>query len=554
VACVVLLLLQARIYRDQSARDFQRIVHVVRTSPRRIVATIAIAIAAHGITLGTFAAGGADAYGYVSEAYLWSAGMVPRPIPMTMELPFRVSDQMQAPLGYTVGQEPHTMVPTYAPGLPLLMALALLAGPCGPYFVVPLCAAMFVWFTWRLGARAGGPANGVISALILATSPVVLFQNLSPMSDVPAGAFWTAGLWFALGPRWRDTIASALFVAVGLLIRPNLAALCAVPLLQVVLTNRHRHWWLRAAAFLLPLVAVAIGIAALNTYYFGAPLNSGYGPAANLYKVSNVWPNLKLYGSWLWQSESRGVPVALLALVPALMRSVDRAVIWICALMCAATFACYVSYSQFHVWWFLRFLLPAGGAFAVLIASAFTCIARAFRRPYGQVVAAAALALFVAARVSFAEDKGSFGSMRQGERRYIDIGEFVERHLPENAALFSMQHSGSLRFYSGRVTLRYDWVEKEWARDVPAAVERAGYHPFLVIDDWEIPDLRQRWGLPLDAPLPWPISARMRELGGVTVFDLATNPGSIGTIAIEPRSAHWCAGMRPLYRRYGSGQ
>ena len=51
------------------------------------------------------------------------------------------------------------------------------------------------------------------------------------------------------------------------------------------------------------------------------------------------------------------------------MRSVDRAVIRICVLMCAVTFACYVSYSQFDVWWYLRFLLPAGGAFAVLLAA-----------------------------------------------------------------------------------------------------------------------------------------------------------------------------------------
>jgi hypothetical protein len=322
-----------------------------------------------------------------------------------------------------------------------------------------------------------------------------------------------------------------------------------VPLLQVLLTNRERRWWLRAAAFCVPLAPVAMTIAALNTYYFGAPSNSGYGPASDLYNWSNVWPNLKLYGSWLWQSESPIVLIAPLSLLPPFTRSVDRAVIRICVLMCAATFACYVSYSQFDVWWYLRFLLPAGGAFAVLIAAGFTGVARAFPRPYGRVAAAAALALFVAARVSFAEDRGSFGSMREGERRYIDLGEFVEQHLPENAALFSMQHSGSLRFYSGRLTLRYDWVQKAWARDVPAAVERAGYHPFLVIDDWETSDVRKRWGLPEDQPLPWPVRARMRELGGVTVFDLATNPERVSPIALEPGSAHWCSAMRPLYHR-----
>ena len=40
-------------------------------------------------------------------------------------------------------------------------------------------------------------------------------------------------------------------------------------------------------------------------------------------------------------------------------------------------------------------------------------------------------------------------------------------------------------------------------------VERAGYHPYLVIDDFEIPQVRQVFGLAADAPLPWPIRARM---------------------------------------------
>ncbi|HJY35425.1 MAG TPA: glycosyltransferase family 39 protein, partial [Vicinamibacterales bacterium] len=312
VVGLVILLLQALIYREQSQRDFERVARVVRAHQRRIVTLLAVALAAYGIGLGTFTAGGSDAYGYVSEAYLWARGTLPRAMPMTIDLPFPYSDQMQAPLGYRVGQQPHTMVPTYSPGLPLLMAAALAAGPCGPFFVVPLCGAMFVWFTWRLGERAAGRINGVLAALIVATSPVVLYQSLFPMSDVPAGAFWTAGLWFALGTRWRDTAAAALCTAVGLLIRPNLLVLCAVPLLQVVLTNRDGRWGLRAAAFCIPLAPVALGIAALNTYYFGAPSNSGYGAASELYNWSNVWPNVRLYGSWLWASESPGVLIALL--------------------------------------------------------------------------------------------------------------------------------------------------------------------------------------------------------------------------------------------------
>src|SRR4029079_14450465 len=130
------LLAQTFWFPKESARDFERITHVVRSHPRRIVGLLAVTLAVQGIVLGTFTAGGSDAYGYVSEAYLWARGTLPRAMPMTIDLPVPNSDQMQAPLGYRVAQQPHTMVPTYSPGLPLMMAAALVAGPCGPFFVV----------------------------------------------------------------------------------------------------------------------------------------------------------------------------------------------------------------------------------------------------------------------------------------------------------------------------------------------------------------------------------------------------------------------------------
>ena len=52
------------------------------------------------------------------------------------------------------------------------------------------------------------------------------------------------------------------------------------------------------------------------------------------------------------------------------------------------------------------------------------------------------------------------------------VGQFVVDRLPPNAILISMQHSGSLRYYAGRPTLRYDWLTREWwprALDVLAA-------------------------------------------------------------------------------------
>jgi hypothetical protein len=466
--------------------------------------------------------------------------VLPRPIPLTVSLPFPASDAMQAPLGYRTGPAPHTIVPTYAPGLPLLMAVALLAGTCGPFLVVPLCSIVFVWYTFRLGALAAGRVAGIVAAIVLITSPVVMYQALWPMSDIPAGAAWTAAFVCALGGSRRGAAAAGWWAAAGLLLRPNLLFVPAAPLLIVAWTAAGRERWLRAALFCLPIVPVVAFVAVLNTMWYGAPSNSGYGAAREIYLLSNVLPNVKLYLSWLWESQSPWLLVALVPFVPPFSRTVQRRVLAACALIGALTLASYASYSQFEVWWYLRFLMPAFGAFAVMIAAGLVACARVLPQPAGRVAAAAMLLVMAATTVSFAAGKGVFGGLREAEARYIDVGEFAADRLPAHAALFAVQHGGSLRFYSGRLTLRFDEVRPEWAPGVPAALERAGYHPYLVVDDWEIAQVRSQFGFAADAALPWPIVARMRERGGVTIFDMATSPGPVNPTALQPVRRGWC--------------
>jgi hypothetical protein len=520
------------------------VVAVLRRWSVPVAVAAGAALVIHGIVFGSFGVGGADSYGYVNQAYEWLAGDLPHPRPLPLALPFDTSDPMQTPLGYRVGVQPHTMVPTYAPGLPLLMAVTLAAGSCGPYFVVPCFAALFVWFTFRLGQLAGGSTAGVVAVLVLVTSPVVLYQALWPMSDVPAGALWTGATVLAFGGSRRDAAAAGLCAALGLLVRPNLGLVCAAPLLTIGVRAAGRERLLRGALYVAPILPVVVFVAVLNTMWYGAPNHTGYGSTAELYLRSNVWPNIKLNASWLWESQSPWVLIALVPFVPSLARSLRRGTLAACVVLIVLTFGSYVSYSQFEVWWYLRFLMPAWGAFAVLVASGIVSIARTIPQPFGRMVAASVLYFMVSATVSFATQKLVFGGLRGGERRYIDIGEFAADQLPANAALFSVQHSGSLRFYSGRLTLRFDWVQPAWAARVPGEVERAGYHPYLIVDDWEIPQVRRQFGFQPDAPLPWPILARIRDYG-LTVFDMASHPAPATPIALEPGSRRWCAPRHP---------
>ncbi len=84
---------------------------------------VALLAVLEGIRSGIFVAGGADAYGYVTQASLWANLQLRVQEPLAAIVPSLGS--AVAPLGYRLGTVPGTIVPVYSPGLPLLMAIAL---------------------------------------------------------------------------------------------------------------------------------------------------------------------------------------------------------------------------------------------------------------------------------------------------------------------------------------------------------------------------------------------------------------------------------------------
>ena len=497
-----------------------------------IAAALALVTLIDAIRYGSFVAAGSDSYGYVSQAYGWERLELPHPYAIPLTLPFESGDRIQAPLGHRVGRVPHTMVPTYSPGLPLVMALGILvAGGIGPYLIVPLSAGLFVWVTYVLARRIAGAAAGAAAALIAATSPVVLFMSLWVMSDVPAAAAWTGAAACALSNSRRGTFVSALLSALGILIRPNLVTLALVPFVWVVLTGAGRERLGRAAVYAIPVGISASMIAILNAYWYGSPLLSGYGEPRALYSIHNVWPNLQRYPVWLWRSQSPWIFVAIgAACVPAQGSSGRR--IALAAAMFVVTFLGYVAYAPFDQWWYLRFLLPGLGALFALAAAGIVSIGERLPRPWGRVLAVALLAVLVWRSAASASAFGMFGPFRESEHKYLEVGTFIAREMPSNAVFFALQHSGSIRFYGGRHTLRYDQLDRQAAHLAPQELERDGLHPYLAVEDAEIPDVRLAFDLPSDRPLPWPYVARMDHFGGISIFDMASHPSGTGPKAL----------------------
>ena len=543
---ITLLLAQAIAYREALVRDMARIFAAARPLLPVLALGMSAALAIYAGYFGSFTAGGADSFGYVSQAHLWANGTLPSAQPIPIEVPWPIGDGSLAPLGYRPGPQPHTMVPTYAPGLPLMMAAATIVGACGPFLVVPALAAVLVWATFILGRRTAGPAAGFLAAAFVATSPTVLFMALAPMSDVPAGALWTAAACAALGSRRRDAVWCGLFSAAGLLVRPNLPIVPVLFFVHLALSSSGRDRAIRPVIYAIPVAIVVAFVAMLNAAWYGSPVNSGYGSTSELFSVSNILPNLARYPVWLWQSESPFVLLALLPLLPTFHRAANRPAVRLCAALFLVTLFSYLVYFFFEEWWYLRFLLPAMPALLVLVAAGLVSLRERIGEPWGGIVATVVALMMLTMTTRFNNGHVGPSGLQDGERRYADVGAFVQRTLPPNAVVLAVQESGSIRYYGGRMTIRWDLIDRDWTTRAPAEIERLGLHPYLVIEDFELRQFRDWFGLPAGSTLPWRLVARMRERGGVSVHDLAAQPGTIAPVSLEPGGTPRCLPPQPI--------
>jgi hypothetical protein len=56
-----------------------------------------------------------------------------------------------------------------------------------------------------------------------------------------------------------------------------------------------------------------------------------------------------------------------------------------------------------------------------------------------------------------------------------------------------MQHSGTLRYYAGRLTLRYDLLARDWLDETVRWLNARGIEVYVLLDDWERPIFEERF-------------------------------------------------------------
>lgn len=468
--------------------------HLFAGIPARLFRALPVLILLWGavaaFAFGTYAAGGADSFGYISQAELLAHGRLTDSMPSHPAFDWPDMAVTLTPLAFTRGPHPGVLVPVYPPGLPLLMAPLTWIHSWAVFVVVPLCAVFTLWCCLRLGRELEDEQAGILGALLLSVSPTFLLQAMQPMSDVPVTAAWLAALLLA---RRRSLTASAvagLVASLAVMIRPNLAPLALFVIVTCATTTREGSsgrpliHMLVCAACMLPGV-VTLGY--IQNVRYGSPLGSGYGSFDDLFGVSNIRPNLSRYPRWLTMAHS---PFLWLWLLAPLWfgRGNARARIfsWIGYGFAAAVIAAYLPYVYFRPdeWSYTRFLLPALPFMVVFAAGVMLSVARRWI-PSMPLGATATLILALAVwSLSMASSLGVF-RMWEGERKYPRVGLFVRDRLPKSALVLAAQHSGSIRYYSHRPTLRRDLLDRASLDRALTSMRNAGYDPFLVVDAGE---------------------------------------------------------------------
>jgi hypothetical protein len=428
--------------------------------------------------------GGLDSAGYVGSARLLLSGHLMQYEPIARVLPFANATSAAAPLGFVASGQPYFISPRFPPGLPLVMAITLApGGGRGPFLIAPALAIATVWLVFRFARRTTDPVTAGLAAALTAIAPIFVQMSLQPMSDVPA-TFWVvlsgSLLW---RPRPRATLA-ALAASMAILTRPPL-------LLAALAIGATAKWerWRQAVTVVVIVAATTALFLALQRHIYGNATMSGYGSAEQLFTLSALPHNLRFYGGWLLLVCTPALPLLFAIGAVAEPRLAVRA-----GAVFLAVSAPYLIYAPaFEDWQILRFLLPGLPFVFVVSAKGIGAMARPAAHPTrAYVVATVAAIVLAGGSYAFLQRQHVFDVGVQ-EQRYRLVGEWFAANAPPQAVAISSLHSGSLRIYSGRPIVRAELLPDGSLVETVSALERAGYVPYLALeqgDEYEAFDRR----------------------------------------------------------------
>jgi hypothetical protein len=443
--------------------------------------------------------GGLDSYGYVSTSALIAEGRLTQPQPLAAYLPFDSASSAVAPLGYVAGPGGHTEVPRFSLGLPILMAGFRIFGPMGPFYVPLLMAYVTMVLAFLIANDALNAGRTVscamvfplLAAVLVAVDPLMVDYGMQPMSDIPAACWLLAAVWLrgivhrpssivhrpssiVSDGRWTSVLAG---VCAGMALLTRSALLPAVVAVGLVWLDRPVKETIRYAATLLVFVVLQM---AINMTLYGGAFKSGYGPASYMFELSSnrLGANLANFGKWLTFSHT----FVIWLLWPASMLILrNRKWAWQISAVAAAAAAPYLFYLVFDDWESSRFVLPAILLVLILAATALGELLARFRSPLVPTFALVLAVVCAAASHRFLQRQDVY-RLWDFEAKYALVGEWIDLHLPPKAVVFAGQHSGSIRYYGHRQTIRWDQIPEDKMSATLHNLQAAGYEPYLALD------------------------------------------------------------------------
>jgi hypothetical protein len=424
--------------------------------------------------------GGADSYGYVSASQLIAQGRLIAEAPVAEFLSAANRMVIASPLGWAPSPDGSSIVPAYPLGLPVVMAMfSAVAGSNAVFAVAPVLALLTLFFMHRLTKAWYDADTALLAAALLAWNPLFIAYAKQPMSDVAATMWIVVSMWLAVKSTSSSAVIAGIAAAAAVFTRP---ALLPAAIAMVLVARRgdiaRRRAMLCGAGLAIGLVPQLV----LQAYLFGSPLATGYGNTSALFSWSHVVDNLGIFSKHMWFVVG---PVWLLGLIVGIFagRPEPRTKPLI---VFGAVVAPYLFFLPFDHWETLRYLLPGLAILTVTVAAG---LMRFARTPQHPVATAILLCGFMGVAVAQAElllRRSDAWRMADVEARYPLAGEWVNINTPQGSVVLANQHSGSLRWYGRRQTLRWDFIAPEDLVSTVGDLESRGATAYVALEGPEV--------------------------------------------------------------------
>ena len=435
--------------------------------------------------------GGADSYGYVSASNaIASLRLIdPAPIAEWLSAPNRLA--LASPLGWTPSPDGSGIAPTFPIGVSAVMALfSVIGGPSAVFFVAPVAALVTLMLVYRLAREWFDAETALFAAALVAWNPLFITYAKQPMSDMPATMWVTLAAVLAVRTSHVTAFCAGLAAGAALITRPALLIAGAVIPLTA---HRGPAPRLRMAISFAGFAIGVIAQMAIQGELFGSPFSTGYD-AATLFSIGHVTANLGIFARHGWTVVGPlWIPGLIIGLFAARPEPRSKP-----ALIFVAVALPYLFYLPFDHWETLRFLLPGLVPLTVVIADGLIHIARMSRKP---AVATAMIVAFMAITVGRSETqlrKSSVWDVASMETRYPLAGEWVNVNTPQQSVVLANQHSGSLRWYGKRQTLRWDFLDPNQLATTVQELQSHGATVYVALEGSEADMFDQRFAGVID--------------------------------------------------------